>query len=254
MLKAILFDLDGTLLDNPMERFVPAYLEGLAHFAADHVPPDRLIRELARATNAMDANEGNGPTNAETFASVFYPALGVDQEVLRPVFERFYAEEFPKLAALTRPAPEARPLVSWAFTAGFDVVIATNPLFPRTAIEQRLAWAGVGVEEFRYSLVTTYEIMHATKEHPAYYREILERINRRPEECLMIGDDWAWDIRPTVELGMLAWWAVDVGQERPLPALPLLGQGTIGDLWYAISTGRVAALTTAAPAETKGSS
>lgn len=247
MLKAILLDLDGTLLDNPMERFVPAYLEGLARSAAAHVAPERLITELARATRAMDANEGNGPTNEEAFAAVFYPALGAEREVLQPLFERFYAEEFPKLAALTRPVPEARQLVSWALAAGFDVVIATNPLFPRTAIEQRLSWAGVGVDEFPYSLVTTYEIMHATKEHFSYYLEILERIDRRPEECLMVGDDWAWDIRPTVELGMLAWWAADPREGRPLPALPLLGQGSIGDLWYAISNGRVAALTAATP-------
>jgi FMN phosphatase YigB (HAD superfamily) len=236
-MKAILFDLDDTLLGNTMETFVLAYFQALTRHMARLVPPDRLIAELMRATEVMQANDGDAPTNEETFAAVFYPAVGYEQDELEPIFDQFYAQEFPKLRSLTRSFPEARTLVEWAFARGLQVVIATNPLFPRTAIEQRLAWAGVPASEFDYALVTSYEVMHATKAHPAYYREILARISRQPGECLMVGDDWERDIAPAISTGIPAYWIVRAGETLP-PLSPsetredslLVGQGTLADL------------------------
>ncbi len=259
MLKAILFDLDDTLLVNPMETFVLAYFQALTRYVAHLIPPERLISELMRATQTMETNDGNGPTNEETFAAVFYPAVGYERTALEPIFERFYAEAFPKLRALTRPLPEARPLVEWAFGRGLQVVIATNPLFPRSPIEQRLEWAGVPVTKFGYTLVTSYEIMHATKAHPAYYREILARLGRQPGECLMVGDDWERDIAPAASVGIPVYWIT--GPDDAPPSFPphrgdkrgvdlpprrgdkrgvLLGQGTLADLWEWVKTGNLA--------------
>jgi FMN phosphatase YigB (HAD superfamily) len=239
MLRAILLDLDGTLLANPMGTFIPAYLQALGRYLAAQVEPERLVAELLRATRAMEANDGTGATNEETFAAMFFPALGGERQALEPVFARFYAEEFPRLQGLTSPVAAARPLVHWAFERELQVVIATNPLFPRTAIEQRLAWAGVSVEEFPYALVTTYEEMHATKSHPAYYREILARLGRTPEECLMAGDDWEWDVRPAVELGFHAWWVAAPDAKRPGEDLPLLGQGSLASLLALATSGHL---------------
>lgn len=230
MLKALLLDLDDTLLVNPMERFIPAYFQALTRFLAGHVPPETLIAELLAGTRAMDGNDGTGPTNEETFAAHFYAAVGVPREVLEPEFRRFYAEAFPTLRALTRPHPDARPLVEWAFASGLQVAIATNPLFPLAAIEERLAWAGVPASEFPYHLITAYESMHATKSHPAYYREVLERLGRKPGECLMAGDDWAWDIVPAAALGIRTFW---IGEPEDVPCEPgvvLNGAGPLGEL------------------------
>jgi FMN phosphatase YigB (HAD superfamily) len=234
MVKALLLDLDGTLLENSMDIFVPAYLKALGAFLKDHIKPERLVAELLRATQVMAANDGGGATNEEVFAAAFYPAIGKDRASFEPVIRRFYAEEFPKLRALTRPAPEARTLVSWAFERGLQVAVATNPLFPRTAIEQRLQWAGVGVDDFPYALVTTYEIMRASKQNDAYYREILEGLGRAPEDCFMVGDDWAWDILPTTRMGMDAWWISDPAPEPPSPIPKLIGCGSLADLWERI--------------------
>ncbi|MGE5236007.1 MAG: HAD family hydrolase [Acidobacteriota bacterium] len=233
-LRALLLDLDDTLLVNPMATFIPAYFQALTRYVAGHVPPERLIAELLRATRAMDGNDGSGPTNQETFAAHFYPALGVERAELEPVLERFYAEAFPALRVLARRLPEAREIVRWAFDHDLQVAIATNPLFPRTAIAQRLEWAGVPEREFPYALVTTYEDTHATKSHPAYYREILAALGRAPAECLMVGDDWGWDIEPTVTMGMAAYWIADPAAPRPRPELAVLGQGRLGDFWRVV--------------------
>ncbi len=237
MLKAILFDLDDTLLGNSMDTFIPAYFQALTRYVAEWVPPEQLISELLRCTRAMEANDGTGPTNEERFAAAFFPALGYDPDELRPVFDQFYVEEFPKLRGLTRTRPEARPLVEWAFERGLQVAIATNPLFPRSPIEQRLAWAGVPVTEFDYALVTCYENMHATKAHPAYYREILDRLGRRAGECLMVGDDWERDIVPCASVGIPGYWIAKPGDVPPSDEVPLVGQGTLGDLWDWIRIG-----------------
>ena len=236
MLKAILFDLDDTLLGNPMETFMPAYFQALTRWMTRLVPPDRLIAELIRATDAMQANDGTGPTNEEAFAAMFYPALGYDQDELKPIIGQFYMEEFPKLRSLTQTMPDAHSLVEWAFERGLQVVIATNPLFPRSPIEQRLEWAGVSVTEFDYALVTSYENMHATKSHPAYYREILAQLGRQPGECLMAGDNWEWDIVQTTSVGIPAYWIAEPGKAPPADDMTLVGQGTLTNLWKMVKS------------------
>lgn len=240
-LEAVLFDLDDTLLGNPMETFVPAYFRALTRYVAHLVPPERLREGLARATAAVDANSGDGPTNEETFAEVFYPALGHERETLEATFERFYAEAFPELEPLTQHRPAARQLVEWAFRRGLQVVIATNPLFPRIAVEERLAWADVPVSEFDYDLVTTYEMMHATKAHPAYYREILERLGRPPDQCLMVGDSWELDIKQAAVVGIDTYWITEAAEPPPDEdtEMTLVGQGALADLWARAQCGNL---------------
>lgn len=236
MRKAILFDLDDTLLGNLMDTFLPAYFQALTSYLDHLIPPERLIAQLMRATEAMDANYNRHVTNEEAFSSAFYPALRPDRTALEPVFQRFYVEEFPKLRPLTRRRREARLLVEWALERDRQVVVATNPLFPRVAVEQRLAWAGVPADEFDYALVTTYENMHATKSHPAYYREIMKRLDRRPGECLMVGDSWKLDVLPASSVGIDVYWVTDK-DESPSADMKLAGQGTLAELWALVRAG-----------------
>jgi FMN phosphatase YigB (HAD superfamily) len=234
MLEAVLFDLDGTLLGNSMDTFLPAYFQALTRYLSHLVPPERLIVQLMHATEAMDANHNRDVTNEEAFGAAFYPALQPDRPTLERIFQRFYAEEFPKLQSLTRRRREARSLIERALEQGLQVAIATNPLFPRVAVEQRLAWAGVSVDEFNYALVTTYENMHSTKSHPAYYREILTRLERRADECLMVGDSWEMDVLPASSVGLQVYWVNDEGELRPQD-VPLAGRGSLGELWTTVS-------------------
>lgn len=230
MIKALLLDLDNTLLENDMDRFVPAYLGLLAEYMADHLPADVLIPHLMRATRAMLDNADTGRTNMEVFDAEFFPAIGRTRRELEPVFERFYATRFSRLRGLTAPVAAARPLVEWAFQQGLQVAIATNPLFPLTAIEQRLEWAGIPVDEFPYDLVTSYEDMHATKPHGAYFLEIAARLGREPGECLMAGDDWDMDIEPALEVGMLAYWICEPARRAPEVDPAPVGVGSLSDL------------------------
>jgi FMN phosphatase YigB (HAD superfamily) len=238
-LKALLLDLDDTLIDNPVRTFIPAYFEALKVFVADTVDPDRFIAELLAATRAMDRNDGTGPMNEEVFAETFYPALGVPREVLEPVLGRFYREAFPCLQPMTAPRAAAPKIVEWAARRGLQVVIATNPLFPRTAIEQRMAWGGVGVDRFTFDLVTAYENCRATKSHEAYYRDIVAFLGRRPEECLMVGDNWDWDIACAVRAGIRGFW-IALADARPGSSeVEVVGQGSLDAFLQAAVNGEL---------------
>ncbi len=227
MIQAILFDLDNTLLDNPMERFLPPYFRLLGQELGHLLPPERLIPELMRCTEHVIAHPDPGRTNEERFWEAFTASTGLQQEAVQPLTDRFYEEAFPRLEGLTRRKPEARDIIQTAFAQGYEVVIATNPLFPRRAIEHRLAWAGIPVDEFPYTLVTTYEIMHASKPHPAYYQEILDMIGRSADETIMVGDDPTEDMAAHT-IGIHTFWI----HERALDQLPpplAEGHGSLAD-------------------------
>jgi FMN phosphatase YigB (HAD superfamily) len=236
-LKALLLDLDDTLLGNPMKTFIPAYFRALTEFVTEIQPPERLIEQLLIATRMMDGGDGTGPSNGEIFAQAFFAGLGVPREELEPVFERFYAEAFPRLRPLTSPRPVAPKIVEWAGQQELQVVIATNPVFPRTAIEQRMEWAAVGVDRFEYAHVTSYENSHATKAQPAYYREILAVLGRDPEECLMVGDNWNWDMVNAAEVGIPGYWIADPLFPSPSAESLPAGQGSLDDFFEAARSG-----------------
>jgi FMN phosphatase YigB (HAD superfamily) len=238
-LKALLLDLDDTLIDNSMDTFIPAYFRALEAFVAGVVAPGRFIEELLNATRAMDGNDGSGPSNEEVFAAAFYPALGVPREQMEPLLARFYSEAFPRLEPLTGQRPAAPRIIEWAKDRGLQVVIATNPLFPRTAIEQRMAWGGVGVDRFDYELVTCYENSHATKSKPAYFREIADFLGRRPGECLMVGDNWGWDVVRAGEAGIPSYWITTDGAQPPEPVVPIVGRGDLDGFLRAAGGGEL---------------
>lgn len=184
--RAILFDLDGTLLDSSMATFLPAYLQRLSGRVAHIAPPEAFIAHLLRATDAMLANDGRA-TNEEVFAAAFYPFAGCSRAELEPIFLDFYARDFPELRTLTQPKPEARPAVERIFALGYDVAIVTNPLFPETAVRQRMAWAGV--DDFPYRLVTTYENSRYCKPNLRYFETVAGILGHPPEACLVVGDE-----------------------------------------------------------------
>jgi FMN phosphatase YigB (HAD superfamily) len=185
-IEAVLFDLDGTLLDLNIDVLLPPYIQALAASVAHMVSPDRFIPCLMMASEIMRANDGRD-TNEAVFAQAFYPCVGPSREELEPVLSDFYANGFPQLRKYARRKPDARATVQAAFERVHDVVIATNPLFPATAIQQRLEWAGVA--DFSYRLVTTYENSCYAKPDLRYYEQILETIAHPAESCLVVGDE-----------------------------------------------------------------
>lgn len=220
MIKAVLLDLDDTLLGNPTRQFTENYLGLLDAFLSERLGLQGIIGTLIACTRAVVKNQDPLRRNWDVFYDLLTPALAVSRAEFDAAIEAFYQEAYPALAAQTRQRREARPLVNWLLARNYRVAVATNPFFPRVAIEQRMAWAGIPADDVPLALVTTLENMHFAKPHPAYYEEILARIGVQADEAVMVGDDWDNDILPACRAGLNTFWVVDQGV-RPDPALPV---------------------------------
>jgi FMN phosphatase YigB (HAD superfamily) len=139
MYKYILFDLDGTLLPLDIDVFVQKYFEAVTPFFKDFVEPEVFLKNLISSTEAMINNPG-GQTNEEVFMNSFLPAVGQDRETMYPRFNIFYEQEFPKLKKYAGYSDWAAKVVGCLVEKGYSNVLATNPLFPRLAIEERMSW------------------------------------------------------------------------------------------------------------------
>ncbi len=205
-INTILFDLDGTLLPMDQEKFVNVYFKMLA---AKLVPygyePQQLINAILAGIEAMIKNDGS-QLNEDAFWKRFVDIYGDKVLADKPVFEDFYKNEFQDARSFCGFNPKAEETVRLLKDKGYRVVLATNPLFPSIATESRIRWAGLEPSEF--DLYTTYENTSYCKPNLDYYRDILKRINCRPEECLMVGNDVGEDM--VVEaLGMQAFLLTD---------------------------------------------
>ncbi|GAB4581874.1 MAG: hypothetical protein Fur0022_46260 [Anaerolineales bacterium] len=214
----LLIDLDNTLLGNDMETFLPAYLQNLGRCFIQYAEPEKMLKALLNATQKMIENNQPTQTLKEVFDTHFYPALNLSYETPQETLTQFYEYEFPKLRSLTQTRPEALALIQYGLQQGFQIAVATNPLFPSTAIHQRLEWAGLSPTEAPFAHITTYENAHFAKPNPAYYAEILTYLGWPEQPILMVGDDWERDIFPAQQLGLSSFWVNDAGGQNKTPS------------------------------------
>jgi FMN phosphatase YigB (HAD superfamily) len=196
----LLFDLDDTLLETNVDTFTPAYFQALANHVCGHVPSEKFLRALVGGVNQMNDNDDPRRTLQDVFDSSFYPALEIPKNELTDVIEDFYDRVFPALAIYTKQRPAAIEFVEWAMAQGFQVAVATDPLFPSKATYQRIRWGGFEPEQFE--LVSTMEHFHFTKSRPAYYAEMLGRLGWNDGSVLMVGNSMARDVIPANQLGL----------------------------------------------------
>ena len=191
-LKAILFDLDGTLLPMDQSAFVKDYFGRLVRRIAPlGYDPDDIVSAIWAGTAAMVKNDGK-KTNEEVFWDSFAAVVGEEIRKEAPHFDAFYREEFDLVRRSCGFLPEAAAAVRSLKEMGLRVILATNPLFPSAATECRIRWAGLSPTDFE--LFTTYENSRFCKPNLRYYEDILARAGLSPEECLMVGNDVAEDM------------------------------------------------------------
>ena len=187
-IKAILFDLDGTLLPMDQEAFVKAYLKLLAvRLAPLGYEPNKLVECIWAGTEAMVKNDGSCP-NEKRFWDVFQTMYSAEiMERDKVLIDQFYHEEFNRAKEACGFQPMSREILDLVNRSGWTAVLATNPVFPAPATENRIRWAGLTPEDF--ALYTTYENSSFCKPNPKYYLEILNKLGLVPEECVMVGND-----------------------------------------------------------------
>ncbi len=209
-IEGVWFDLDGTLLDVEMRRFIPAYTRGLAGYFADLAPSENFAELLLATTLELLRREDGAGSNEAFFLERVTAPLGIDGEDFKGRLAAYCDAELAALAPLVRPHPLARAALEHCRRAGLRVVLATNPVFPRAVIEARMAWGGF--VDYPFELVTTYENSRYCKPHPGYFSDILERMGLAPDRCLMIGNDTELDLaarRAGVPTFLADTWLID---------------------------------------------
>jgi len=198
-IQAILFDLDGTLVDVDMNRFVPIYLRRLTAYMSAHVNPARAIQTLHHAVAAMFANTDANKTLESILLDVLESELTISAELYAACLEQFCQNDLEELRPLVTGHPLSPQLIEASLTNGWDVVLATNPIFPRAVIDARLAWGELSGEDFHH--VTAYETAHFCKPSARFFEEILQQLQLPAEACLMVGNDTLHDLSAS-QVGM----------------------------------------------------
>ncbi|NMD38738.1 MAG: HAD family hydrolase [Christensenellaceae bacterium] len=184
-IKTVLFDLDGTLIPFTQDDFVKTYF-GLLVKKFKKFDPKFVVKAIWEGTKAMQNNDGT-MLNSERFWQVFGKLVPVDLEEANEVFLDFYANDFNKTKDLLGIHANRSLIVNGLKQRGYNVILATNPLFPPVAVESRLKWIGLDYDDFKY--ITTFENSSYCKPNLNYYKEILKKFDLEANECIMIGNN-----------------------------------------------------------------
>jgi FMN phosphatase YigB (HAD superfamily) len=191
MLKAVLFDLDNTLILFEEVTFLRSYYPVLAARFAGIFPDGQFAERLIKATVELRGNDGS-QNNRELFLRVFCDGLSVNRDEVWTRFEQFFTEDFDIFKDAVTAAPGAVEIFRYVKERGLKIVVATNPIWPLVVQQKRLGWAGLG--DIEVDLVTHIDNMSFCKPRLGYFKQICQLIGVKPGECLMVGDDPANDM------------------------------------------------------------
>ncbi len=221
MIKAVLFDLDGTLLDLNLEAYIYAYNSKRSSLLGEiaHCSKFSFVKPTINAYNAIDNQaRTDNLTNKVLFAQTFYKECGIplDDPIIENLLRQFDIEVASKLYKFPINAHPRRggfDAIQKARELGLKVALATNPSFTKEAIEVRMKWAGLNPDMFDF--VTHMSNSTRLKPSVRYYTETAHAIGVEPHECIMVGNDSKRDITAS-SLGMQT---IYVGKKNPQDAL-----------------------------------
>ncbi len=200
MIKAILFDMDGTLLDINLEAYIYAYNSKRASLLSDITNRSKysFVLPTTKAYMAIDdQNRTDSLTNEELYTRVFYKESKVplgDPIIsnLMKYFDLEMASQLNNRLINAHPRVGGFEAIKKARELGMKVALATNPSFTKEAIDVRMRWAGLSADMFDH----VSHMSNSTRLKPSsrYYTETAHAIGVEPEECIMIGNDAKRDI------------------------------------------------------------
>jgi phosphoglycolate phosphatase len=168
-LRAVLFDLDGTLIDS--------------------------IPDLAGAVNRLLAAEGRAPLPADQIklmvgdgagtlvARAFAARGGLPGPEVEPYLARFLADYEPRSAELTRPWPGVEAVLADLKGRGLQLAVCTNK--PSVATAEVLGALGLAGW---FDAVVGGDDVPALKPDPLHVHACLDRLGVRPDQAVLVGD------------------------------------------------------------------
>ena len=200
MLKAVFFDLDGTLLPLDENQFLNKYFSLLcARCEKKGYEPNRLMQTIWKGTKAMFENDGS-KMNIDVFWEEFSKEYGDEKLVDRPYFDEFYVNEFKQTKEVCFDNPYAKEIVEYCKKNLQYTILSTNPIFPLAGTITRMSFVGLKPEDFTF--VTAYENSCHTKPNPKYFQDLLDKYHLTKDEVIVIGNNAYEDGECSLALGI----------------------------------------------------
>ncbi|MCI1665595.1 MAG: HAD family hydrolase [Atopobiaceae bacterium] len=221
MIKAVLFDMDDTLLSINLTAFIASYVSRKARLLAE-VSSSSVVSmgmPFARSYLAISSDSRQDSlTNEQLFNETFLTETGIplDDPVIADAVDCFDAEVTPTLNGRTVhavPRRGGRKAVEAARKLGLTVALATNPSFSEACVRARMGWADV--EDVPFARISHMANSTRMKPDARYYEEFVSALGLSCEECLMVGNDATRDF-PRPDCGLVTAY---VGHARPKRAI-----------------------------------
>ena len=195
MLKAVLFDMDSTLLKINLNAFICVYVKEITRILAsiaranEHVT---LIEYVKTYDATYDKSRCDGLSNAKFFARDFELRTGIPLQdpIIADALSFYEREILPSRNNRfigAAPMPGAHEALFKVTAAGLKCALFTNPTFNENTIRTRMKWAQI--DTFPFDKVTFMENSYAAKPSPDFFKYHLEAMGLKPCEVLMVGDD-----------------------------------------------------------------
>jgi len=201
MIKAVLLDLDNTLISNPDYPFALAFLNQVEGFFHSKLGIEGTAQHFRNFIKRAQQQTIRSINNHQLLIAVLHEAYGIDPVTLHSTLDEFYTSAYLEVKSCISPIAGAAELIHRLLEKDVAVAIATNPLYPTRAIIERMRWGGLPLDA-SYALITGSEVMHTSKPDAAYFVEIVARIGIEPDEALYFGDSARNDIKPAHMVGL----------------------------------------------------
>lgn len=212
-LTTILFDLDDTLFDHiaTARASLRASASPLPFFQTiDFEPFYQLYSELLEEYHALlmagrYSYEEARRLRFERLLAPYWPAARAEE------IDDFVRANQTHYPLMRQPVAGALALLQ-ALKPHYRIGIVTNN---RTA-EQEDKLAFLGMTNLVDALIASEEV-GVPKPDPRIFEAALQRLEARPEETVLVGDNWRADVLGALAVGIRPVWLNRLGAVRPLP-------------------------------------
>lgn len=199
--KTLLIDLDGTLIGAHtfwLHLFFTFHFVKALRGHQFSILKSLKTLHLMKLSMRLKSHQKNGVPNWTKAVNFFSQLSGKSLSESHSILSSTSLICFQQSRVTLFSKPEAIEFINWAKNH-FELVLATNPLWPLKAVHFRLLVAEIPPDNFQF--ITHAENMSASKPHVEYYEELQSLRGLEPSSCLMIGNDERKD-GPAREIGI----------------------------------------------------
>ncbi|MUT67384.1 HAD family hydrolase [Paenibacillus sp. NEAU-GSW1] len=213
-IKAVIFDLDNTLLDRT--RTFSQFTERLIESYFSHIEDTRAIHD-----RIVELDEDGYKNKNELFAELI-DELPWAIKPTKAELLSFYSDEYVKSAVLMEQAIEVLQHAKSKYLTG--LITNGKTMIQYGKIDQ------VAIRN-EFDLIIVSEEAGVKKPDPSIFQLALNRLELQPEQCLFIGDHPVNDVEGAAKIGMdTIWLQVNQAWREGIQAAPLHSINRLSEL------------------------